>query len=121
MFVLAIEISNVTALLPLVIGILGLGGLIFTALKYNRDDTTAVIGQQNTILDNMKALNEETRSTLEELRKERDEAKAEVERLRGEVGELRKQVEDLKTELRVANAALTGQVSRIERKLENDG
>ena len=45
MWVPIAAIEFVTAL-PLVIGILGVGGLIFTALRFRRDDTTAVVTQQ---------------------------------------------------------------------------
>lgn len=69
--------------LPLIIGILGLAGLIFTALRYGRDDTTAVINQQAQITSEMKTLNDELRTTTERLRKERDACLTEVERLRG--------------------------------------
>ena len=67
--------------LPLVIGILGLAGLIFTAMRYGRDDTTAVVTQQAQITAEMKTLNDELRLTTDRLRKERDTCHAEVERL----------------------------------------
>jgi hypothetical protein len=69
--------------LPLIIGVLGLAGLIFTALRYGRDDTTAVISQQAEITAEMKTLHDELRITTERLRKERDACLTEVERLRG--------------------------------------
>lgn len=74
MLLAAVELSSLVAL---VLGVLGLGGLIFTALRYNRDDTTAILGQQNTIVGEMKTLNEE-------LRLARDECREEVARLRAE-------------------------------------
>ena len=87
---LTIAAIELTTLLPLVIGIVGLAGVIFTALKYNRDDTTAVVNQQNTIVNEMKTLNDELRITSNELRTERDalriqvvELTTQVERLRG--------------------------------------
>jgi hypothetical protein len=82
----ALELSTI---LPLVIGLVGLAGVIFTALKYNRDDTTSVIGQQDTILNEMKTLNDELRTTTSELRTERDG-------LREQVAELTTQVEKLR-------------------------
>ena len=68
--------------LPLVIGVLGLGGLVFTALSWRRNDTTAVIDQQSKITTEMKTLNDE-------LRTERDEARAEVRELRVQLSEYR--------------------------------
>ena len=102
---------NLTVIIPSVLGILGVAGLIFTALRFRRDDTTAVVTQQSQILGNMRDLNEELRHSAAGLRDERDS-------LRGEVAKLRGQVDDLTVELRVANAALSGQVSRIQDTLD---
>ena len=60
MFVLAAIIDWAHAL-PIIIGLLGIAGIIFTALKYNRDDTTAVVTQQSMIVGEMKTLNDELR------------------------------------------------------------
>ena len=103
---------NLTVIIPSVMAILGIGGLIFTALRFRRDDTTAVVGQQSQILGNMRDLNNELRLSEAAAREERD-------RLRGEVGKLSKQVDDLTVELRVANAALSGQVGRIQQHLDD--
>ena len=50
-------------MLALVIGLMGLGGIIFTALRYNRDDTTAIVNQQAAITSEMKVLNDELHSS----------------------------------------------------------
>ena len=78
--------------IPIIIGLLGLAGIIFTALKYNRDDTTAVMNQQHTIMGEMKTLNDELRQTVTNLRSERDSLSAQV-------GELTNQIDALRTEL----------------------
>ena len=91
MLLLAAIIDWVSAL-PLIIGLLGVAGIVFTALKYNRDDTTAVVTQQNVIVADMKLLNDELRVTTADLRTERDG-------LREQVGELTKQIQALRTEL----------------------
>jgi len=91
MWVLASTTEDIVTLLPLVIGIVGLGGLVFTALRFRRDDTTAVINQQNVILDDMKKLNDELRTTVGDLRTERDE-------LRVQVGELTVQIKSMRNE-----------------------
>lgn len=98
--------------LSLAIGVVGLAGLMFTALRYRRDDTTAVVTQQSTILDNMKSLNEELRTSTENMRQERDALRVEVQHLTG-------QVEMLRTELHEAHAQMSGKMSRIERKLDD--
>jgi len=59
--------------------IAGVGGLVFVALKYNREDATSVIGQQSAILADMKTLNDELAGTLERCQKQRDAARALVE------------------------------------------
>lgn len=59
---------NLPEVVSLIIGVLGVAGLVFTALKYNRDDTTAVLGQQNTIVSEMKTLMDELRAENTRLR-----------------------------------------------------
>lgn len=86
---------DIAAILPLAIGILGLAGLVFTALRFRRDDTTAIVTQQSTILGNMKTLNDELRLSAENLRVERDKLAEEIVGLKG-------QIEALRVELREA-------------------
>jgi len=76
--------------LPIIIGIIGLAGIVFTAMRFGRDDTTAVVNQQATITAEMKTLNDELRLTVERVRKERDACHVEVERLSGAIEELRR-------------------------------
>jgi hypothetical protein len=78
--------------IPIIIGLLGLAGIVFTALKYNRDDTTAVMGQQHTIMGEMKTLNDELRQTTINLRTERDALKSQVEELSNQVEALREEL-----------------------------
>ena len=78
--------------LPIIIGIVGLAGLVFTALRFGRDDTTAVVTQQAQITAEMQTLNAELRATADRLRDERDALTLEVERLSGQIEELRLQV-----------------------------
>ena len=66
-------VANAVAI---VIGLAGLSGCIFTALRYRRDDTTAIVNQQSTILHDMQAVNFELREQVKELR-------VEIDRLRG--------------------------------------
>ena len=80
---------NWATALPIIIGIIGLAGVIFTALRFGRDDTTAVVSQQAQITTEMKSLNDELRVTVDRLRDERDELRQEVTRLSAQVEELR--------------------------------
>jgi predicted nucleic acid-binding Zn-ribbon protein len=85
---------NPAPYLSLIIGIAGLAGIIFTALRYRRDDTTALIGQQDTIVSEMRALNEENRQAAALLRTERNELKTQVEQLTHEIEALRKELQE---------------------------
>ena len=78
---------EIASLVSLIIGVLGLAGLIFTAMRYNRDDTTAIVNQQNVIVTDMKLLNDELRTTAKQLREERDALAVQVEELRAQVAE----------------------------------
>ena len=84
--------ANPAPYLSIILGIAGLAGIIFTALRYRRDDTTALVGQQDTILNEMKALNEENRQAATILREERNELRAQVERLTHEIEALREEL-----------------------------
>jgi len=75
--------------LPIIIGIIGLAGMVFTALRFGRDDTTAVVAQQAQITNEMKTLNDELRTTADRLRKERDTCLMDGQRLMGQIEELR--------------------------------
>jgi uncharacterized coiled-coil DUF342 family protein len=63
---------------------MGLGGLVFTALRYRRDDTTAILAQQDTIMQEMRGINEELRQTAVQLRSERDALREQVRELKGD-------------------------------------
>lgn len=104
--VLVYAAIDIASLLALAIGVIGLAGVVFTALKFRRDDTTAVVTQQSQITAEMKTLNDELRVSTATLRAERDSLRMDVARLEGQNEELRAQVE--------------GKVTRIERKA-NDG
>ena len=48
----------------------GLAAAIFTALRFNRDDATAIVNQQKQVLDSMKALNDELGEALDRSRQD---------------------------------------------------
>ena len=58
------------AILPALTVSGGLAAAIFTALRFNRDDATAIVGQQRQVLDSMKALNDELGEALDRQRSE---------------------------------------------------
>jgi uncharacterized coiled-coil DUF342 family protein len=100
------------ALIALLTGIIGLGGIVFTALRFRRDDATAIVSQQTAILGNMKQLNDELRISIANIRQERDDLKLQVAALEGKVDELRK-------ELGKANDRLTAAVDKIQTTLDD--
>lgn len=73
-----IEAGNAIAI---AIGLMGLSGCIFTALRFRRDDTTALVSQQDFIVNEMKSLNEELRLSTERLRAECDDCLRKLNRL----------------------------------------
>ena len=68
--------------IALAIGILGVAGIIFTALRYNRDDSTAVVQQQAQIVTGMHTLNDELRVTNAELKQQVQELREQIEQMR---------------------------------------
>lgn len=98
---------NIPQVLALIIGLVGLAGVIFTALRFRRDDTTAVVTQQSIIVNDMKAINDELRTTAASLKEERDACKDEVKGLRGE--------------LREARDHLSGQMTELSEKMDEGG
>ena len=53
----------------LVIGIAGLGSLIFAALSWRRNDTTAIVQQQSTLVHDMESLTGQLREALADCEK----------------------------------------------------
>jgi hypothetical protein len=73
---------DIPTAVSVIIGIMGLAGVIFTALKFNRDDTAAIVSQQDTLMNEMRGLNDELRITVDRLRHERDELQKTVDELK---------------------------------------
>ena len=83
-------------LITLGIAILGLAGLIFTALKYNRDDTTSIISQQDTIFNDMKVINDELRITSTQLRSDKNDLQEQIKILMKEIEKLQREIANLR-------------------------
>jgi hypothetical protein len=98
---------DVPSLVSIAIGVAGVAGLIFTALRWRRDDTTAVLTQQNTIVSEMTAL-------TAELRTQRDEEHQRNTELTGELREARRQLAE-------TQAMLGGKMRRLDPKETSDG
>jgi hypothetical protein len=73
---------SVPEILGLTIGLVGLAGVVFTALSWRRNDTKTMVDTQASIVGEMQVLNGELRATADRLRAERDDCTTEVARLR---------------------------------------
>jgi len=80
---------DIGAFIALATGVLGLCGLVFTALRFNRDDTSSAVATQSSVLRDMATLNDELRKTAADLRGERDECRGRALVLTGELERLR--------------------------------
>jgi uncharacterized coiled-coil DUF342 family protein len=85
---------DLPALVSLGIAVMGLGGLVFSALRWRRDDTTAIIGQQDTLFAEMRGLNDELRLTADSLRSDRDKCYEEVAKLREMTQRIERKIDD---------------------------
>ena len=77
MFPIALAASEFAAL---ALGIFGVAGVIFTALRFRRDDTATLVSSQDFIVNEMKALNDELRTTTDRLRAACDECEQKLRR-----------------------------------------
>lgn len=68
-------------LLAIVIGLMGLGSVMFAALRWRRDDTTQIVSQQDTLFAELRMLNEELRTTAQSLRDENAQLRAQLNEL----------------------------------------
>ena len=76
---------DLSGIVSLAIAVMGLGGLVFTALRWRRDDTATIISTQDTLFSEMRTLNDELRTTVIALRAENDRLQAQIADLRREL------------------------------------
>lgn len=92
-----------TNLIPIIIAVVvavaGSGGVVFGALRYNRDEAGRVVTQQTAVLESMRILNDELQSALDRVRLERDNLIAEVRGTRGDIATLRIEIHTLQDQL----------------------
>lgn len=96
-------------LLPAATAAVAVAGIIFAALRYNREDASAVVAQQSTVLADMKSLNDELHESLVRARAERDA-------LLLRVGECDARILDLNDQIAVlarAERELVEQIARL--------
>lgn len=103
MTVAVLIFADITASLPVVfaafVTVAGSGGVVFGALRYNRDEAGKIVVQQTSVLTDMRGLNDELQEALQRTRGERDELLQQVRSCREEMAELRGQVKALQAAL----------------------
>lgn len=90
--------------------IVGILGILFAALKFNREDAGKVVSQQSEILKDMKLLNEQLHIDLTRAIEERDRIITERDSLRLRASERDARIEQLTGEI----AALQHKIHELE-------
>lgn len=93
--------ADVSVIIPAFTAIAGVSAAIFTALRFNRDDASAVVNQQKEVLGSMKSLNDELQEALDRCRGERDEERGRRIELERESAALEVRVAAYRRELRL--------------------
>ena len=84
---------------PFVTVLAALVGAVFVALRFNREDATAVVAQQSTVLADMRSLNAELAENSNRVRGERDELLTRIGVLTAELSAVRVELGLLRHEL----------------------
>lgn len=104
-------------LLPVILtiigGLVGSGGIVFGALRYNRDEAGKVVTQQTNVLTDMRGLNDELVEALARLREERDDLRRQLAECTGEAGDRRDMIEGLKAKLKQRDT----KIERLEERI----
>jgi hypothetical protein len=108
-------VALLPALVAAVLALAGTGGVIFVALRHNRDEAGKIVTQQTSVLGNMQALNDELSDALDRAREEatrfrteRDELMACVNGCREEMKFLREEVTRLHAVMKAHNVPYDG-------------
>jgi predicted nuclease with TOPRIM domain len=92
-------IALLPALIAAVLALAGTGGVIFVALRHNRDEAGKIVTQQTSVLSNMQALNDELSDALDRARNESDRFRAERDELMACVTGCRDEIKALRVEV----------------------
>lgn len=109
-----------TAWLPLFTVTIAAMGAVFAALRFNREDASAVVAQQSTVLADMKALNDELAEAAARIRTERDELLQRVTALGEQVADAAARIELLQEEIRELRADLRARVRFTDKMRAGD-
>lgn len=116
--------SYLPIILTLIGAMVGSGGILFGAIRYNREEAGKIVAQQTNVLSDMRLLNDELiealtrvkdeRDNLQEavrlLREKLDEETDEVRRLRRKIESLERKIDQLEITIAELNGRLNGDV-----------
>lgn len=102
-----LEGNSISILISVVIALAGSGGIVFGALRYNRDEAGRIVIQQTNVLTDMRGLNDELSEALDRMRTEKSELHTDLQKAREEMQALRQQ-----------NAALARE--HVQMRIERD-
>lgn len=116
----AIDVEALTTFTgPIVV----LAGVVFLALRYNREETGKIVSQQAGVLDDMNSVYERLKDALERAERERDAARQERDDTRAERDALLQEVVSLRQEVAGARgevASLREELAAYERRRGGD-
>jgi hypothetical protein len=92
--------TTLPVLLSVLIALAGTGGIVFGALRYNRDEAGKVVTQQAQVLADMKLLNDELQAALARAREDIKNALAQNAELIEELRLARQEIGGLRVEVR---------------------
>lgn len=107
-----------SAWLPLATVLVAIIGAFVAALKFPQERATAIIGQQSTVLADMRTLNEDLNATATRVRAERDDLLKQVTELTLRIQALETQIRQLRAEL--AQAVMPRRVGDARNEREGD-
>ncbi len=95
---------DLSVVVPVGTAVVAVGGVVFAALKFNREDAGKVVSQQSVVLQDMHTLNERLHADLARAVTERDlllgkvtDCNERIEELTGEIAGLKGRINDLES------------------------
>lgn len=107
---------DVAALTTFTGPIVVLAGVVFLALRYNREETGKTVEQQTAVLGNMREVYEALKESLTRAETERDAARLEADKLRAEVAAARAEIAGLRAEI----AGMRAEMAEYQRRRDSE-
>ncbi|PYS67704.1 MAG: hypothetical protein DMF69_22275 [Acidobacteria bacterium] len=97
-----------SVILGALVALVGSGGIVFGALRFNREEATRIVEQQSTILQNMELLYEATKEERDALQKNVIELRGALEQAREDAEKYYKEAQALRSEVVKLRTAIDG-------------